>query len=396
MSSFCGRCGSTVPAGNRYCERCGREASYSDAGSVAIAAAEEKPWYFSPIVLILTFLFLTPLGAVLIFRDRSQRTGVKWAAAIIGAIYLVLIGSSVLGASPLSAVTGPGVIEFGTEYRAAGDGFAIVGAKGAFGVSEQVAWVARLKGPANTRTLDIGISKVTGKGESVVSTEPMSIADPGYTVLAGQFPAVLLVTVEPATYRVRVYSGNTVLALGEFQVRGLRSQGAPSSPSAVPSAASSPQAATRLALQALLVDPLDVPARGYRVHSDLGDERFWDRELVTDSGEISKIWIHLTREFVSDGRTAHRVARDTSECRYPPGKPIPGVRVPSDAVMCTTTMPSTINTSNAYAIVVDGGTRDVIVHVRVNSRSAGPFSDLQAAATLAATLFEKQIQKLPK
>ena len=42
-----------------------------------------KPWYRSTWVLVLTFLFLTPVWLILVLTDSSISTQNKWIAAIV-------------------------------------------------------------------------------------------------------------------------------------------------------------------------------------------------------------------------------------------------------------------------------------------------------------------------
>lgn len=177
-----------------------------------------KPWYYSNAVLIVTFLLLFPVWAILILTNGGQRTIVRVLAGIVGAVSVLLFGSAFLGAPLLSSVSGPGVIEFGSDYRQTNSDFTVVGPRATFTMSDQVAWVARFKGAANTTKLDVALSRVQGSGETVLSRESMSIADPRYSVVASKFPVALLVRGEFGTYRLRVYSGDTVLALGEFML----------------------------------------------------------------------------------------------------------------------------------------------------------------------------------
>jgi hypothetical protein len=52
----------------------------------------ERSWYRSPLSFFALFLFLTPVWAVLVLRDKDLKTGFKILAGVVAAGYLILLG----------------------------------------------------------------------------------------------------------------------------------------------------------------------------------------------------------------------------------------------------------------------------------------------------------------
>lgn len=89
--AFCAKCGAELAPGTSFCWKCGAPVEGARV-SIETKEAPKKPWYFSRPVLILTFLFLTPVWAILILADKRQEKGVKILALVIGFAYLLYCG----------------------------------------------------------------------------------------------------------------------------------------------------------------------------------------------------------------------------------------------------------------------------------------------------------------
>jgi hypothetical protein len=141
------------------------------------------------------------------------------AGGLVGGAYILYFvlyfGYHALGAAGVAAAAGPGKIEFGTDYRELSGDAQIVSAGSSLGLGDQIAWVARLRGPANTTRVDLVVSRVTpGGGEQVINRSTMNLANPKFTVLYGKNQS--LSGAGAGTYRLRAYAGDAMLAEGEF------------------------------------------------------------------------------------------------------------------------------------------------------------------------------------
>ena len=66
------------------------------SSSVAAPPQRERRWTRSPLAFFSLFLFLTPVWAALILKDKDLKTGVKVLAWIVAAGYLLLCGYVVI------------------------------------------------------------------------------------------------------------------------------------------------------------------------------------------------------------------------------------------------------------------------------------------------------------
>ena len=175
------------------------------------------PWYFSRSALIFTFLFLTPIWSILILANRKRQSiGVRIIAVLVGIGYLWLFGAPFLGASSVTTVTGPSIIEFGTDYTEMSNSVSVSIPKSRFSLGDQVAWVAQLRGPVKTTRVDLVLSKVgVSGGEVVLDRSVINIADPNSTILYGRFP---LLFTQDGNYKLRIIYNDKSLAEGAFKV----------------------------------------------------------------------------------------------------------------------------------------------------------------------------------
>jgi hypothetical protein len=124
-----------------------------------------------------------------------------------------------LGGAPLaSTLLGPSPIDFGSNYSAVSYDISIVGEKSQFTAGEPAAWVAHLRGPAKTSSLDEVLSKVSYDGtEEVVASTRVAITDPNSTVIGHRFSTA---TIQAAgTYRLRLVAADNVLAGSDFAIQ---------------------------------------------------------------------------------------------------------------------------------------------------------------------------------
>jgi len=217
---FCSRCGAGLAPDSSFCPKCG---SPVRPKSTPIKVREviripKRPWYFSNLFLILTFLFVTPIGAGLILADKQQSRWLKVIVGIIGLGYMVYFGYFFLGAPFTSTMVGPGKIEFGSDYVESAGSISITDPKSAFSSGEQFAWVARLRGSAKTTRLNLVLSKITSSGgEQVIDRGVMDIANPKFDTVFGKSPSGI--QTGSGRYKFRVMSGDNVLAEGEFEMK---------------------------------------------------------------------------------------------------------------------------------------------------------------------------------
>ncbi len=221
---FCPKCGRPRIVEEPFCPRCGtplEQVADSDATPVATATSPHKrPWYFSMPMLVISFLFLTPLWTILILADDKHGKGTKIVASVLGAISVIVIVYTVLGAVGVSSLIGPGQVTFGSDYARRGNDVVIVGAKSSFTSNEQMAWVAHLNAPVNTTRLDVMVSQAIGSGaEQVIYRNPVDLAYPGFTLLFNKHTASVATLGLSGKFRLRILLGDTVLAVGEFEVQ---------------------------------------------------------------------------------------------------------------------------------------------------------------------------------
>lgn len=182
------------------------------------------PWYFSTTTLALTFLFCTPVWALLTLADRRHGRGTKIFAGLVAAAYLALGGYLILyatqGAQFTTLVAGPGDVRFGSEIHESTAGVSLRGESMHFAdgtPGDQVAWIASLDAPARTTNLNIVLSMGTAAGgEAVIASNPLQLADPGYDTIYGILSPALYFTA--GTYTLRLMSGDSILAQGQFNV----------------------------------------------------------------------------------------------------------------------------------------------------------------------------------
>ncbi len=101
---FCAQCGAPNSQQAKFCTKCGRETGTESAstdiategrsGTVA-AGLDKRRWYFSGPVLLLAFLFLTPVWAILVLADRRRSRELKAFAALVAVGYVVLVAMAV-------------------------------------------------------------------------------------------------------------------------------------------------------------------------------------------------------------------------------------------------------------------------------------------------------------
>jgi ribosomal protein L40E len=217
---FCTKCGVELPPESSFCSKCG---SPVRPKSTSIKPREvpripKRPWYFSDLFLILTFLFVTPIGAGLILADKQQRRWVKVIVGIIGLGSVVYFGYFFLGAPFTSTMVGPGRIEFSSDYVESAGSISITEPKSTFSPGEQFAWVARLRGSAKTTRLNLVLSRITSSGgEQVIDRNVMDIADPKFDTVFGKSPSGI--KTGSGRYKFRVMSGDNILAEGEFEMK---------------------------------------------------------------------------------------------------------------------------------------------------------------------------------
>jgi hypothetical protein len=185
-----------------------------------------QPWYFSPPVKVLTFLFATPLWTVLVLVNKRERTSVKVLASLVAVAYVFFCMSLLTGRSLVSGLLGPARIEFGTGITGSGAGIALVNTASQFEYplyNTELAWMARLGWPVGTTTPRLVLSLVENGGERVIAQTMLPLADPSYTIVYGRDMTwtglYLPNTLSRGTYSLRLMNGDTTLAYGEFTVR---------------------------------------------------------------------------------------------------------------------------------------------------------------------------------
>jgi ribosomal protein L40E len=217
---FCSKCGAGLAPDSSFCPKCGSPVRPKSPSvkTQEVPRIPKRPWYFSDLFLILTFLFVPPIGAGLILADKQQRIWTKVIVGIIGLGCVVYLGYFFLGAPFTSTMVGPGRIEFGSDYvESAGGIISISDPKSVFSSGEQFAWVARLGGSAKTTRLNLVLSRITPSGgEHVVDKGVMDIADPKFDTVFGKSPSGI--KTDSGRYKFRVMSGDNILAEGEFEV----------------------------------------------------------------------------------------------------------------------------------------------------------------------------------
>ena len=57
---FCGKCGHELPPESKFCPQCGA----SPPGTQPVARTTSGKWYYSIPLIILSLLFLPPLGVI--------------------------------------------------------------------------------------------------------------------------------------------------------------------------------------------------------------------------------------------------------------------------------------------------------------------------------------------
>jgi hypothetical protein len=138
-------------------------------------------------------------------------------AGVVGVEYVMLI-AYLLGGAPLaSTVLGPSPITFGSSYSSASNDIDVINEKSHFTAGEPTAWVAHLRGPTKTSTLDEVLYKVSTDGtEAVVASTRLTITDPNSTVIGHKLSKG---TIQDAgIYRLRLIAGDNVLATSEFAI----------------------------------------------------------------------------------------------------------------------------------------------------------------------------------
>ena len=89
--SVCPRCHTAVAPEAIYCAYCGQLLK------LANRPRRRKPWYFRPWFLVLTFLFATPVWALLVINDPEQSMATKAVGACVLLFWVIVCALSSSG-----------------------------------------------------------------------------------------------------------------------------------------------------------------------------------------------------------------------------------------------------------------------------------------------------------
>jgi len=136
-------------------------------------------------------------------------------------IILLILAAYLLTACGTVVDPGPASIEFGCAIDESGATVLLKDRATHFPDGTpggNIAWLTSLGRPVGSTKPEIVLSMSTGAagGEVVIASNPIQLASPDFTVVYGTLSPALYFT--PGIYKLRLVSGDTILAEGQFEV----------------------------------------------------------------------------------------------------------------------------------------------------------------------------------